>query len=84
MELLLINKIINIWDPYDVIGLGPIDEYKDISLQIINILKEENKEIKIKLYNYLKLVDVLKTTNDTKIKELIDLLVLIYENISTY
>jgi len=82
MELYLINKIINLWDPYGVIGLAPMDEYKDISLRIFDIIKEKNKEIKINLYNYLKLVDVLKTTNDTKMIELIDLLIEIHEKIN--
>ena len=79
MNLFLINKILNLWDPYGVIGLGPIDEYKAISLKVIDILKDKNNYIRKKLYNYLKMVDVLNTTNDTKLNEMEDLIVEIHE-----
>ena len=82
MELLLITKLINLWDPFGVIWLGPIDEYKNECLHIIDILKEKDNEIKIKLYKYLRSFDVLNTTNDTKMNELIDLIVEIHKNFS--
>ncbi|MBE5731013.1 MAG: hypothetical protein E7350_03600 [Clostridiales bacterium] len=41
----LIEKVISILDPIGVIGLGPLDEYKDIAKQVHELLRNKEYEL---------------------------------------
>lgn len=48
----LIEKVISLLDPIGVIGLGPLDEYKDIAKRVFNMLiNKEYEELRQYLIN---------------------------------
>lgn len=74
MKQKIINEIINLWDPFGTNGLGPKDEYKDISVEIINMFNEkEYDENYIKNY-LLNLCASMEYKNKSSIDELYNIL----------
>ena len=47
MKEKMIEKVISLLDPIGVIGLGPLDEYKDIAMKVHELLiKKEYQQLK--------------------------------------
>ena len=47
MKEKMIEKVISLLDPIGVIGLGPLDEYKDIARKVFELLiKKEYQQLK--------------------------------------
>lgn len=47
MKEKMIEKVISLLDPIGVIGLGPLDEYKDIARKVYELLiKKEYQQLK--------------------------------------
>ena len=74
MKKEIIEKILSIWDPYGVIGYGPMDEYRVICDDILNLLKKENFSIS-KLTDYIHHIDPTQDTTQEKIEIIISLFV---------
>lgn len=44
MKEKLIEKVISLMDPIGVYGLGPLDEYKDIAIEVVALLTKKDYE----------------------------------------
>lgn len=52
MKEKMIEKVISLLDPIGVIGLGPLDEYKDIAKKVYELLmKKEYQQVRQYLVN---------------------------------
>ena len=72
----MIEKVISLLDPIGVIGLGPLDEYKDIAKIVYAfLLKNDYKSLKQYLINqYPTEKDVVIEKVDIAVELLIDLM----------
>lgn len=77
MKEKMIEKVISLLDPIGVIGLGPLDEYKDIAKKVYELLiKKEYQQLK----QYL--VDQYPTKEEVNFRKVditIDILISILE-----
>ena len=77
MKEKIVEKVISLLDPIGVIGIGPLDEYKDIAKEVYELLiKKEYQQLK----QYL--VDQYPTKGEVNIRKVeitIDILIGILE-----
>lgn len=66
-------SILNIWDPFGVIGLSPMDEYFDISDRVIELIESGENDENIKAY-LISLYASKEDINLAKVNEVVKLL----------